>query len=46
MCVRSVQVCLEQSIFIFLGQRALRELDGTKRAIREQSENQSHTVGA
>ena len=39
--VRLVQVFREQSIVIFLGQRALR-------SIREQSEhlNKSHTVGA
>ena len=35
--VRSVQVCLEQSIFIFLGQRALREQAKSNQALREHS---------
>ena len=39
MFVRLVQVCLEQSTFIFLGQRAIRALrgqsEGNQRAIRE-----------
>ena len=44
MYVRSIQVCLEQSIFIFQGQRAIQE----QRAMQGQLEykNQSHTVWA
>ena len=44
--VRSVQICLEQSILIFLGQRAIRahrdHSKSNQRTLREQSEsNQS-----
>ena len=36
MYVRPVQVCLEQSIFIFLGQRAVREhSENTRRALKQ-----------
>ena len=38
--VRSVQTCLEQSIFIFLGQRELREhSESTQRTLKEHSKN-------
>ena len=43
--VRPVQVCLEQSIFIFLGQRAIGELSGQSES-NQGHWNQSHTVGA
>ena len=42
--VRSVQVCLEQSIFIFLGQRALREQAKSNQALREHSEGTQRTL--
>ena len=46
--VCAAQSALEQSIFIFLGQRALRKQPKSKLAVREQSEhyNKSHKVGA
>ena len=52
--LRSVQVCLEQSIFIFPGQRALRgpseHSESNQRALAHsestQKEHQRHTVGA
>ena len=46
--VRPAQVCLEQSIFIFLGQRAIEQSKSTRRTLREHLKPyyQSHTVGA
>ena len=38
-CMRLVQVCLEQSFIIFLGQRALREQSSSQRALGEHSES-------
>ena len=47
MSVRSdvclVQVCLEQSIFIFLGQRAIEQSE-SNRVVREQSQNSQRAI--
>ena len=44
MSVCQGQVCLEQSIFIFLGQRAIKEHSESNRAVKKQLESYSRSL--
>ena len=46
MFVCSVQTCLEQSIFIFLGQRAIEHSENTQTTVKEQSKKSQRALKA